>query len=43
MKCDFLVLADLFEEFRKNSLKNCILCSSHYLSIPDLNLDAILK
>ena len=32
LKCDVLLLADVFEKFRINSLKNCGLCPSHYLS-----------
>ena len=31
-KCDALLLADIFEKFRNDSLKNDGLCSSHYLS-----------
>ena len=34
LKCDFLLLADVFEKFRNNSLKNYGLCQSHYLSAP---------
>ena len=30
LKCDVLLLADVFEKFRNNSLKNCGLCPSHY-------------
>ena len=32
LKCDVLLLADVFEKFRNNSLKNYGLCPSHYLS-----------
>ena len=32
LKCDVLLLADVFEKFRINSSKNCGLCPSHYLS-----------
>ena len=32
LKCDILLLADVFEKFRNNSLKNYGLCPSHYLS-----------
>ena len=32
LKCDVLLLADVFEKFRNNSLKNYGLCRSHYLS-----------
>ena len=34
LKCDVLLLADVFEKFRKNSLKNYGLYPSHYLSTP---------
>ena len=34
LKCDVLLLADVFEKIRNNSLKNCRLCPSHYLSAP---------
>ena len=37
------MLADVFEKFENNSLKNYGLCPSHYLSVPGLNWDAILK
>ena len=29
--CDVLLLADVYEKFRNNSLKNYGLCPSHYL------------
>ena len=32
LKYDVLLLADVFQKFRKNSLKNYGLCQSHYLS-----------
>ena len=32
LKCDILLLADVFGKFRNNSLKNYGLCPSHYLS-----------
>ena len=43
LKCDALLLVDVFEKFRNNSLKNHGLCRSHCLSAPDLSWDAILK
>ena len=43
LKCDVLSLADVFEKFRNNSLKNCGLCPSHYLSAPGLSWDRMLK
>ena len=39
----FLLLADVFEKFRRSSLKNYGLCSSRYLSVPALSWDAMLK
>ena len=32
LKCDILLLADVFEKFRNNCLKNYGLWASHYLS-----------
>ena len=43
LKCDVLLLADVFERFRNNSLKNNRLCPSHYLSAPSLSWNAMLK
>ena len=43
LKCDVLLLADVFEKFRNNSLKNYGLCPSHYLSAPLLSWDAMLN
>ena len=43
LKCDVLFLADVFEKFKNNSLKNCGLCPSHYLSTPALSWDAMLN
>ena len=37
LKCDTL------EKFLKNSFKNYGLCASHYLSVPGLKWDAMLK
>ena len=42
LKCDLSLLADAFEKFGNNSLKNYELCPSHYLSAPDLSWDAVL-
>ena len=36
-------MADAFEKFRNNSIKNYGVCSSHYLSAPSLSWDAILS
>ena len=41
--CDFLLLADAFEKFSKNSLKNYGLSPSHCLSALGLSWDAMLK
>ena len=43
LKCEILLLADVFEKFRNNSLKNYGLCPSRYLSAPGLSWDAMLK
>ena len=37
------VLADVFEKFRNNGLKNYGLCPSHYLSAPVLSWEAMLN
>ena len=38
-----LFLADIFEKFRNNSMKNHGLCPSRYLSAPGVNWNAMLK
>ena len=43
LKCEVLSLADVFEKFRNNSLKNYGLYQSHYLSAQGLSWDAMLK
>ena len=43
LKCDVLLLDDVLEKFWNNSLNNCGLCPSHYLSAPGLRWDVILK
>ena len=43
LKCDVLLLADVFEKIRNNSLKNYGLYPSHYLSAPALSWDVILN
>ena len=43
LKCDALLLADIFEKFRNNSLKNHGLCPNHYLSAPALSWDAMFN
>ena len=43
LKCDVLLLGDVFEKFRNNSLINYRLCTSHYLSATTLTCDAMLN
>ena len=43
LKCDVLLLADVFETSRNNSIKNFGLCSSPYLSAPALRWNALLN
>ena len=43
LKCDVLLLANVFKKFRNNSLKNCGVCQSYYLSTLALSSDAILN
>ena len=43
LKCDVLLLADVFEKFRNNSITNYGLCPSHSLSTPALSWDAMLN
>ena len=42
LKCDVLLLANIFEKSRNNSLQNYGLCSSHCLSAQALRCDAML-
>ena len=43
LKCDVLLLADVFEKCRNKSLKKYGLFPSHCLSAPGLSWDAMLK
>ena len=43
LRCDVLLLADVFEKFRNNSLKSYELCPTHYLSAPALRWNAMLN
>ena len=43
LKCDVLLLFDVFEKSRNNSLKNYELYPNHRLSPPGLSWDAKLK
>ena len=42
-KCDVLLLADVFDKFRNNSLKSYELCPSHYLSARSLSWNVMLQ
>ena len=41
LKCDVLLSADIFENFKKSRLRNFELCLSHYLKAPALCWDAM--
>ena len=43
LRCDVLLLADVFENFRNSSIKNFGLYPSHYLSAPALSRDVMLN
>ena len=43
LKCDVFLLVDVFEKFRNNSLKNYILCATHYWTAPALGWDAMFN
>ena len=43
LKSDVLLLADVFENFRRASLLNYGLDPCHYVSTPGLSWDAMLK
>ena len=43
VKCDVLLLADIYEKFRNNSLKNYGLCPSHYLGAPALSWNTVFN
>ena len=43
LKVVVLLVADVLERFRNNSLKNYGLCPSHYLRAPALSWDAMLN
>ena len=43
LKCRVLLLADVFEKIRNNSLNNYRLCSRYHLSAPGLSWDAMLN
>lgn len=43
LKCDVLLLADVFESFRATAMQNYGLDPAHYVSAPQLSWDAMLK
>ena len=43
LKCDVLLLTDMFEKFKNNSLTNYGSRPGHYLSAPVLSWDPMLK
>ena len=43
LKCDILLIVEVFEKFRNNRLKNYGLCPSHYLSAPGLTWDKMIE
>ena len=43
LKCNVLLLADVFKKFRNNSLKNYGLCPNHYLNALSLDWAAMLN
>ena len=43
LKCDILLLADVFEKIKNKGLKNYGLWSSHYFSAPGLSWDSMLN
>ena len=43
LKCDVLLLANVFEKFRNRCIESYGLCSSHYLIAPALSWDAIFN
>ena len=42
LKCDVLLLADVFKKIRKSSLKRYGLCQSHYLRALALRWDSMI-
>ena len=42
LKCDVLLLADVFEKIINNSLEK-LLCLSHYLSVPAVSWEVMLN
>ena len=43
LKCNFLLLVNVFKKIRNNSLKSYGLCPSHFLRVPGFSWDSMLK
>ena len=43
LKCDILLLVDVFEKFKNRCLENYGLCPSNYVSVLDLSWDAMFS
>ena len=43
LKCDILLLGDVFEKFKNRCLENYGLCPSNYLSVLDLSWEAMFS
>ena len=43
LKCDILLLVDVFEKFKNRCLENYGLCPSNYLSVLDLSWEAMFS
>ena len=43
LKCDILLLVDVFEKYKNRCLENYGLCPSNYLSVLDLSWDAMFS
>ena len=43
LNCGVLLLAEVFEKFRNNSLKNYGLCPNYYMRVRSLNWDVMFK
>ena len=43
LKCSILLIADVFEQIRYNSIRNYGLCLSHYFRAPALSWDVMLN
>ena len=43
LKCDILLLVDVFQKFKNRCLENYGLCPSNYLSVLDLSWDAMFS